>query len=75
MDIKTKAEELVAKIKNDPELLEQFQSKPVPTVEKLIGIDLPDDKITQIVDLIKAKINIDKAGDLLGKLGGLFGKK
>ena len=29
----------------------------------------------QVVDAIKAKIDLDKIGDLLGGLGGLFGKK
>ena len=44
-------------------------------VEKLIGVDLPDDQVNQIVDAIKARIKLDKVGDALGTLGGLFGKK
>ena len=72
MDIKAKAAELVEKIKEDPSLLKQFREKPVTVVEKLIGIDLPDDQINQLAQLIKAKIDLDKAGALLG---GLFGKK
>ena len=71
-DIKAKVEELVENIKKDPKLLSEFKSKPIPTVEKLIGIDLPDDQIEKIVELVKAKIDMDKVGDLLG---GLFGKK
>ena len=72
MDIKAKAAELVEKIKEDPSLLKQFRENPVKVVEKLIGIDLPDDQINQLAQLIKAKIDLDKAGALLG---GLFGKK
>ena len=72
MDIKTMAAELVEKIKDDPSLLKQFRENPVKVVEKLIGIDLPDDQINQLAQLIKAKIDLDKAGALLG---GLFGKK
>lgn len=75
MDIKKKIEELVDKIKNDKDLLAKFQKDPIPTVEKLIGIDLPDDQIEKIVEGIKAKINLDKLGDALGGLGNLFGKK
>ena len=71
-DIKAKVEELAEKIRKDPELLSEFRSKPIPTVEKLIGIDLPDDQIQKVVELIKAKLDLDKVGDLLG---GLFGKK
>ncbi len=71
-DIKEKVEELVEKIKSDPKLLANFKDKPIPTVEKLIGIDLPDDQIEKVVDMVKAKIDLDKLG---GMLGGLFGKK
>ena len=72
MDIKAKALELVEKIQENPALLKQFRENPVPVVEKLIGIDLPDDQINQLAQLIKTKIDLDKAGALLG---GLFGKK
>lgn len=72
MDIKEKIEELVDKIKGDKNLMKKFQDDPVSTVEGLIGVDIPNDKVEAIVDGIKAKINLDKIGD---KLGGLFGKK
>lgn len=72
MDIKAKIEELVNKVKNDPKFLEDFQKDPVKAVESVVGVDLPDDEINKIVDGIKAKMTLDKAGDLLG---GLFGKK
>ena len=72
MDIKAMATELVEKIKNDPALLKQFRENPVKVLETLLGIDLPDDQIKQLAELIKAKIDLDKVGSLLG---GLFGKK
>lgn len=72
MDIKAKATELVEKIQKNPKLLKQFTEDPIPVVEELIGIDLPDDQIKQLAELIKAKIDLDKVG---GLLGGLFGKK
>lgn len=72
MDIKAKIEELVNKVKNDPKFLADFQKDPVKAVESVVGVDLPDDEINKIVDGIKAKITLDKAGDLLG---GIFGKK
>ena len=74
MDIKAKAAELVEQIKKDPTLLKQFRENPVKVVETLIGIDLPDDQINQLAQLIKAKIDLDKAGDMLKGLGGLFKK-
>ena len=72
--IKNKAEELVKKIQNDPALLKKFKENPIKVVEDLIGMDLPDNQIKQIADLIKAKIDLDQVGDLLGGLGGLFKK-
>ena len=72
MDIKAKATELVEKIKNDPALLRQFRENPVKVLETLLDMDLPDDQINQLAELIKAKIDLDKVGSLLG---GLFGKK
>lgn len=72
MDIKAKAAQLVETIKSDPSMLKKFRENPVPVVESLIGMDLPDDKIKQLAELIKAKIDLDQVGSLLG---GLFGKK
>ena len=74
MDLKKKVEELVAEIQKNPKLLAQFKEKPVPVIEKLVGMDLPDDQIMKLADLVKAKIDLDKAGALLKGLGGLFKK-
>ena len=73
--IKKKAEELVKKITSDKNLLKKFEKDPVKVIEELVGMDMPDDMIEKLIDGIKAKINLDKVGDALGALGGLFGKK
>lgn len=81
-EIKDKIEEVAGKIKADETIAKRFASDPVSVVEELIGIDLPNDKIDEVVDAIKAKVNIDGildklggAENVIGKLGGLFGKK
>ena len=74
MNIKEKVEELVKEIQKNPKLLSQFKENPVSVIEKLVGMDLPDDQIMKIAELVKAKIDLEKAGDLLKGLGGLFGK-
>ena len=74
MDIKAKVEELVREIQKNPSMLAQFKENPVPVIEKLVGMDLPDDQIMKLADLVKAKLDLDKAGDLLKGLGGLFKK-
>lgn len=74
-DIKKAVEDIIEKIKDNPDMLKKFKSQPVKVVEELIGVDLPDDAIEKVVDLVKAKIDADKIGDFLGGIGGLFGKK
>ena len=75
MDIKKKIEELVEKIQSDKELQAQFQKEPVAALESLLGVDLPEDQIQQLIDGIKLKLTADNIGSALGALGGLFGKK
>ena len=75
MDIREKIEVIVEKVQKNPAMLEKFNTEPVKVVEELVGIDLPDELIEKVVDGVKAKITMDKAGDLLKGLGGLFGKK
>jgi uncharacterized protein YpuA (DUF1002 family) len=71
-EIKEKVMEVVDKVKNDKDFATKFQENPVKTVEEVGGIDLPDDQINQIVAGVKAKINVDNVGDILGKVKGLF---
>ena len=73
MDIKEKIAELVQKITGNKDLLAKFKADPIGTVKGILGnIDLSNDQLSAIVDGVKAKINLDAVGDLLG---GLFGKK
>ena len=72
MDIKANIQELVDKIKNDPKLLADFKDEPVKVVEKLLGVDLPDDVVKKLVDGVKAKITADKLSDGLSALKKLF---
>ncbi|MCH5348951.1 MAG: hypothetical protein J1E40_06475 [Oscillospiraceae bacterium] len=71
MDIKAKIEEIVNKVKNDENFANEFKADPVKAVEKVVGVDLPDDQVNKIVDGIKAKVSVD---DVKGKIGGLLGK-
>ena len=52
--------------------MEKFQKDPTAIIEELIGIDLPNDQINDVVEAIKAKLTVDK---LSSALGGLFGRK
>ena len=77
-EIKEKIEEVVAKLKSDKTLLAQFKTEPVKALEKLLGVDLPDETIEKIVTGVKAKLAAgeaaDKIDDVKDALGGLFSK-
>ncbi len=72
MNIKEKIEEIVEKIKSDKGFAAKFTSDPVKAIESILGVDLPDDQINSIIDGVKAKVNLDKASGLLGKVKKLF---
>ena len=74
MDIKAKIEEVVKKLMNDKSLMAKFERNPVSVIEELIGIDLPDQQVNQLIEGIRAKIKLDQVGDVLGGIGKLFGK-
>lgn len=71
-DVKAKIEELVEKIQKDPAKLKSFQKDPIKTVEGLLGVDLPDEKLQPLVTGIKAKLAAGDIGDMLGGLKKLF---
>ncbi len=68
IDIKARIEELASKLQKDPALLKSFHADPVKTLEKLTGMDLPDEQLQPLVTGIKAKLT---ASELGGKLDGL----
>ena len=72
MDIKEQITSTVEKITKDKTLMDQFQKDPIKTVEKVMGVDLPDDTVKKIVDGVKSKINVDKVSDALGGTKKLF---
>ncbi len=75
MNIKEKIEEIVEKVKNDKDFAKSFQDNPIKAVESIVGVDLPDDQISGLIDGVKAKVSFDGIADKLGGLGDLFGKK
>ncbi len=70
MDVKAKIEEIVNKVKSDEHFAEKFQKEPIKAVEEVLGVDLPDDVINNIIEGVKSKINVDGIKD---KLSGIFG--
>ena len=75
MDIQKIIADAVKALTENEELLKAFNQNPAKTIEKIIGIDLPEDKVNAIVAGIKAKLGLDDVMDMAGKLMGMFGKK
>ena len=69
-----KAETLIKSISGDKDLLASFTKDPVGTLEKKLGIDLPDEQINQLIKMIKDKLGDAGTKTLLQKIL-LFFKK
>lgn len=74
MDVKEQIKKAVDKITGDRNLQEQFQKEPVKALESVLGVDLPDDVINQVVEGVKAKLTVDKVSDTVGALKGFLKK-
>ena len=68
MDIKVQIEGIVEKLQKDKALQAQFKKDPVKAVEKLLGVDLPDDMVEKVVAGVKAKLSLDDVSGIVGNL-------
>lgn len=74
MDIKAKIEEVVKKIKDDPNFMKSFQENPEKALESASGIDIPDGILDQVVNGVKAKLTADKVGGAVDSIKKMIGK-
>ena len=72
MEIREQIEKMAKKILDDKELMNLFKKDPIKAVEKILGVDLPDDIIEKIVAGVKAQITVDTAKDVMGALKKFF---
>ena len=72
MDIQKKIEEVVNKIKADKDILAKFQANSIPTIESILGVDLPDEQLKPLVDGVKAKLTVSDITSKLGDLGNML---
>ena len=68
MDIKELIEGIVEKLQADKTLQAQFKKDPVKAVEKLLGVDLPDDVIEKVVAGVKTKLSLEDVSGIVGNL-------
>ena len=74
MDVKEQIMKAVEKITKDKGLQEQFQKDPVKALENVLGVDLPEDVINQVIQGVKAKLTADKVSDTVDALKGFLKK-
>ena len=55
--VKEKVNEVLEKVKSDENFLKKFKENPITAIEEVMGIDLPDDKIEEIIKTVKEKID------------------
>ena len=72
MDVKEQINTAVEKITKDKRLQEQFQKEPVKALESILGVDLPDDIVNQVIQGVKAKLTVDKASSAVDAIKKLF---
>lgn len=72
MDVKEQITKAVEKISKDKNLQEQFKKEPVKALESVLGVDLPDDIVNQVIDGVKAKLTLDKASGAVDALKKMF---
>ena len=72
MDVKEQIKTAVEKITKDKGLQEQFQKEPVKALESILGVDLPDDIVNQVIQGVKAKLTVDKASSAVDAIKKLF---
>ncbi len=74
MDIKKIIEELIEKVSNDKDLLKKLDDDPAGVIEKLLGIDLPNEQVNDIIDAVKAKITVDNISNAIDMIGDFLKK-
>lgn len=74
MDVKEQIKKAVERILSDKALQEQFQKEPVKALEGILGVDLPDGVVEQVVQGVKAKLTADKVSGAVGALKGFLKK-
>ena len=74
MDVKEQITKAVDKLTKDKGLQEQFRREPVKALESILGVDLPDDIVNQVIQGVKAKLTADKVSASADALKGFLKK-
>ena len=72
MDIKEQINKMADAVKNNPSVMEQFEKEPVKAIETILGVDLPDAVVEQVINGVKAKISVDAVSQVADAIKKIF---
>jgi len=72
MDIKEQIGKMVEEIMKNPSMKEEFEKEPEKVIEKVLGIDLPDGLIEQVINGVKAKLSIETVSQVADVFKKIF---
>lgn len=72
MDIKEQITKMVEEISKNDAIKEQFEKEPVKAIEQILGVDLPDGIVEQVINGVKAKMTADTISQVTGAIKKLF---
>ena len=73
VNIKEIIENIVEEITKNKNIKDDFEKEPVKVIERITNVDLPDELVEKVVDGVKAKITMDKVGDIADTVSDLAG--
>ena len=71
--LKEKAEQIVKQLTGNKDLISTFLKDPSAILKKL-GINIPEEQITKVVELVKEKLGDEATQGILDKIKGFFKK-
>ena len=72
MDVKEQISKIAEEISKNPDIKKQFEKEPVKVIEKLTGVDLPDDVVMKIIEGVKTKLTIDNVSKVADTIKAIF---
>lgn len=72
IDVKAEITKIVEKISKDEALKKDFQKDPVGAAKKMLGVQVSDDVIQQVVAGIKGKLTADQLSGAVDSIKKLF---
>ena len=71
-EIKELIEKLVREVTKNESVKKLWDDEPVQAIEKVLGVDLPDDIVEKVIAGVKAQMTADKLEDAAKLLKKLF---